>query len=255
MTSHWQSIRLFLRQDFNQRFADNAIGVAWALILPLAQLALFALLFIQIFKARVPGLEGVGYLAFLALGMWPWFAFAEAVERGSSALVDNAGLLGKVAVPLWHLILARILMAFALHGLGFALVLTVLWLDGAPLAWPWLALSLLAWPPLFLLACALATLFALLRVFVRDLAQITPFLLTALMFSSPILYAAEMLPEHVRGWLALNPLAVWIGAIRDPLLWDRGMHNLGVGLLGLALLSLLALFLYRRLRVHVEDFL
>ena len=244
MNAHWRSIRLFLRQDFNQRFADNAIGVAWALILPLAQLALFAVLFIQIFKARVPGLEGVGYLAFLALGMWPWFAFAEAVDRGSGALVDNAGL-----------ILARILMAFALHGIGFTLVLLVLWIDGVPLAWHWLLLSLLAWPPLFVLACALATILALLRVFVRDLAQITPFLLQALMFSSPILYAAEMMPERVREWLALNPLAVWISAIRDPLLWDRGMQNVGIGLIGMLLLAAIALLMYRRLRVHVEDYL
>ena len=255
MSAHWRTIRLFLRQDFNQRFADNAIGMAWALILPLAQLGLFAVLFIQIFNARVPGLEGIGYLAFLALGMWPWFAFAEAVDRGSGALVDNAGLLGKVAVPLWVLILARVLMAFALHGIGFILVLLVLWLDGAPLAWSWLGLMLLAWPPLFLLACAAATILSLLRVFVRDLAQITPFLLTALMFSSPILYAAEMMPERVRGWLALNPLAVWISAIRDPLLWDRGMLNLLPGLVGLVLLMIIAVLMYRRLRVHVEDFL
>ena len=221
MSAHWRTIRLFLRQDFNQRFADNAIGMAWALILPLAQLGLFAVLFIQIFNARV----------------------------------DNAGLLGKVAVPLWVLILARVLMAFALHGIGFILVLLVLWLDGAPLAWSWLGLMLLAWPPLFLLACAAATILSLLRVFVRDLAQITPFLLTALMFSSPILYAAEMMPERVRGWLALNPLAVWISAIRDPLLWDRGMLNLLPGLVGLVLLMIIAVLMYRRLRVHVEDFL
>ena len=48
--------------------------------------ALMLLVFGHIFKARVPGLEGGGYIAFLALGMWPWFAFSEAVTRAASAV-------------------------------------------------------------------------------------------------------------------------------------------------------------------------
>jgi ABC-type polysaccharide/polyol phosphate export permease len=61
-------LRLFVRQDLRQRFSGNVLGIAWAGLSPLLQLALFALVFVHIFKARVPGLTGSGYVAFLALG-------------------------------------------------------------------------------------------------------------------------------------------------------------------------------------------
>ena len=38
-------------------------------------------------------------LEFLALGVWPWNAFAEALVRATTAVQDNAALIGKVALP------------------------------------------------------------------------------------------------------------------------------------------------------------
>ncbi len=101
-------ISLLVRQDLRQRFTGNILGAAWAVLAPLLQLLVFAVVFVQIFKARVPGLDERGYVAFLALGMWPWFAFSEAVARGVSALTDSAGLLAKVAVPTWDVVTARV---------------------------------------------------------------------------------------------------------------------------------------------------
>lgn len=251
----WSALRLFVRQDLQRRFAGNTVGIAWAVILPLLQLALFALVFVHIFKARVPDLDQLSYLAFLAIGMWPWFAFSEAVGRGAGALVENAGLLGKVAVTYWHLIAARVLVAFALHGVGFLLVLAVLLLRAEPLAWAWLPFLLLPWLQLLALALALATMLALLHVFVRDFEHITPYLLTALMFTAPILYAPAMLGPELRGWLQFNPLAWPITAIREPLLRGSLPEGGALGLLLAALIAALAAWLYRRLRPHVEDFL
>lgn len=248
-------LRLFIRQDLNQRFAGNAVGVVWALILPLLQLALFGLLFVQIFKARVPGLEGVGYLAFIALGMWPWFAFSEAVARGASALVDNAGLLGKVAIAHWQLILARVLVAFAIHGIGFALVLLALGLQQVPLHWSQLPLAALAWLSLLPLAVGVATILALLQVFVRDLVQITPYLLTALMFCSPVLYSASMAPAALQPWFEANPIGSAVSTVRESLLRGAPADGGAVAILLALVLLAVAALIYRRLRPHVEDFL
>lgn len=249
------TLRLLVRQDVQKRFAGNAVGIAWAVILPLLQLALFGLVFVHVFKARVPDLDQVSYLAFLAIGMWPWFAFSEGVGRAAGALVENAGLLGKVAVPYWQLICARVLVAFGLHGLGFVLVLLVLALTGEALHWGFLAWLLLPWTVLLVLALAAGTVFALLQVFVRDFEHITPYLLTALMFTAPILYAPSMLGDELRVWLQWNPLAWPITAIRQPLLQGTLPAGSAAGLLTVLLVALAAWALYRRLRDHVEDFL
>jgi lipopolysaccharide transport system permease protein len=249
-------VRLFVRQDLTQRYAGNVIGLAWAALGPLLQLALFALVFVHIFKARVPGLEGNGYVAFLALGMWPWFAFAEGVSRAAGALTEQAGLLAKVAVPPFVLIVARASTPFLLHLGGFVLVLGALPLLGVTLDWRWLPLAFVAWLPMYGLALGVGTLAAMTQVFVRDLGQLLGYLLSAWLFLSPILYPREMAPPALAPWYSINPVAGWVENIREPLLFGRLSPLPGLAaLLGTAAVALLATIVYRRLRPHVEDFL
>jgi lipopolysaccharide transport system permease protein len=252
----WRLFVLFVRQDLAQRYAGNVIGLAWAALGPMLQLALFALVFVHIFKARVPGLEGNGYVAFLALGMWPWFAFAESVGRASPTLVDQAGLLGKVAVPPFTLIAARATTPFLLHLSGFVLVLCALPLMDVALEWRFLPLALLAWLPMYGLALGVGTIAAMTQVFVRDLGQLIGYLLSAWLFLSPILYPRDMAPEAMSGWFAINPIAGWVENVRDPLLFGRLAPDSALtSAIATCVLAMIATFLYRRLRPHVEDFL
>jgi lipopolysaccharide transport system permease protein len=246
----------FARQDLVQRFTGNALGIAWAVLAPLLQLALFAFVFSVIFKARVPGLDGMGYVAFLSLGMWPWFAFAEAVSRGTTALTDNASLLGKVAVPLWSLVGARVLTAFGLHGLGFLLVVAVLTFLQPDVSPRYLPVALPAWLGMLALACAFALILAICNVFLRDLQQIVAYVLPAVMFLSPILYSSAMAPEAMGVWFRINPVAGFVDAIRAPLLFQQMDQALPMqAFVSTLVLLAVAFLLYRRLRASVVDFL
>jgi lipopolysaccharide transport system permease protein len=246
----------FCRQDLTQRFTGNALGTGWALIAPILQLALFAFVFGLIFKARVPGLDGLGYVAFLSLGMWPWFAFAEGVARGAGALTEQVGLLSKVAVSPAVLVCARVLTAFGLHGIGFLLVVAVLAALSTPVSLWWLPLALPGWIALLILAMAAALVLSITQVFVRDLQQIVAYGLVALMFLSPILYPAEMLPATMAWWGEINPIAGIVQSIRLPLLYAQwpGVEALLPIVTGSVLLLLAGLF-YRRMRRSVIDFL
>jgi ABC-type polysaccharide/polyol phosphate export permease len=250
-----QHLSLLVRNDLSSRFVANAFGGIWVLLLPLLQLGLFAFVFGVIFKARVPGLEGFGYLSFLALGMWPYLAFSEAVARGSAAICDSAGLTSKVAIEPWLLVLARVLVSFGIHGAGFILVLVVLISVGQSLHLLMLPWVLLGWALLLVLAGFAALLAALLQVFIRDVQHILPMLLAALLYASPILYTFEMLPETVRPWFELNPVAGITSLIRDPLLWAKGGEHLLGAASATAIFCLPVWWLYRRLRPHLEDFL
>jgi len=248
-------LRFFVRQDLDQRFKGNALGVTWAVLLPLLQFMLFALLFVAIFRARVPGLDERGYLAFLSLGIWPWFAFAEAVGRSVTALGDNAGLIQKVAVSPWLLVASRVIVAFILHGIGLILVMAVLAAVGMPLHWDRLPVAVLAWLTLLPLALAVGMVLALLQVFIRDLQQVAPYLINALMFLSPIIYAASMLPAWGQELMHWNPLATVVSGVRDTLIWDALALPVWPGMLTAAAICTMALLIYRRLRPHVIDFL
>lgn len=244
------------RQDLSRRFTGNALGVAWAVLAPILQLLLFAFVFIHIFRARSPGLDETGYVVFLALGMWPWFAFSEAVARGSNALIENAGLLDKTALPKWALVGARVLAAFAVHGVGFLVVLLVMAALYGNVHWQWLPLTLPAWLALAVLAFGLALALAVCNVFLRDVQQITPFVLTALMFLSPILYDASAIPLRFQAWLAANPLTGLLQAIRAPLLrGDISPVLPGISFLFVFAILLAGIGLYRRFDRRIADFL
>lgn len=249
-------IAFFTRQDLVQRFIGNGLGFGWAIIAPLAQLALFSVLFVHIFKARLGGLENVSFIAFLALGMWPYFAFSEAVSRGLTTFTDQASLLTKVAVTPWHLVVARVNGAFLVHGTGFVLVVAALALTGEPVQLVHLWMILPSWLGLYALSLSAALFLAVGNVFIRDLKEIVTYLLSAALFLSPIMYSSSMAPEFLRPWLQLNPLTGYVEGVRDSLLGVEGVAVLPwLSWTVTFVLAGIAVYAYRRVRPHVIEFL
>jgi len=255
-TQYWNLTRRFLRQELEGRFRGNLAGAAWALIGPLLQLAVFFVVFVHIFKARIPGMEGVDYLAFLALGFWPWFAFSEAVTRATTVIRDNAGLIGKVSLPRSVLVVARVLGVFILHGVGFAFVLTLLPLVGVNVSLSGIPIVVLLWLPLLILAMGMAFLSASLQVFVRDFEQVVAYLLQIGFFLTPILFSRDMVPGPLRIAVDLNPMTGIVQATRDAYLGGSVNFAQVAASVGLSLLFLIAGYVvFRRCDRYFEDYL
>ena len=247
----------FIRRDIRNRYLGSFSGGLWALLQPLIQLAVYGFVFVYVFKASVPGRDAPGYVPFLALGLWPWTAFAEGVTRATTAIQDNAALIGKVALPRAVLVFAAVASSFLIQGLGFCAIVIALRLGGVPIDLLALPLALCGFVQLFILALGFAFLFAAVQVFVRDLAPALPQLLMLWMFASPIFYARESLPERYQGWLDFNPFTHYVEFFRATLL-----HSGSVGLASQAISLAVALAVlavgyavFRRLGPHFEDFL
>ena len=175
----------FINRELRSRYLGSLSGGVWALVQPLIQLAVYGAVFVYVFKASGP-VGGVGFVPFLALGLWPWNAFAEALMRGTTAIPDNAGLIGKVALPREVLVVAAVSSSFLLHGVGFCAICIVLKLWGVPIHLLALPLAFLTYLQLFVLALGFALTFAAIQVFVRDLSQVLVQVLQLWMFASPI---------------------------------------------------------------------
>lgn len=247
----------FFQRDLRNRFAGSFSGGLWALLQPLIQLAVYAFVFVHIFKARVPGADAPGYIPFLVSALWPWTAFSEALLRSTTAIQDNAALIGKVALPREVLVLSSVCTSFAVHITGFVAIVVILALTRDDVWLPGLAAALPLYVPLFALALGLALLFAALQVFVRDLVQVLTQLLPLLMFGAPVFYDRASLSENLRPWFDLNPFTFYAESFRAVLL---GYGTFGFGRLALALLVagaalLLGRWVFRRLDPHFEDFL
>lgn len=247
----------FAQRDFRNRYLGSFSGGLWALVQPLLQLAVYAFVFVQVFRQRVPGAEAPGYVPFLVCAMWPWNALAESVQRGTVAIQEHAGLIGKVAVPRIALVLAPVIAAFAVHGAGFVAIALVLWLGGWGVDPLGLLLALPVFGLLLVFASGLVLALSTLQVFVRDIAAALPQVLMLWMFLSPVMYSREMAPERFRPLLDANPFSAYAGVFRfallhqplpsaDALAWAGAWLAVAVGT---------GWFVFRRLQRHVEDFL
>ena len=250
-------LRQFVARDLQQRYLGSLSGGLWALLQPLALLAIYAVVFVEILKVRLPDRIGADFVPFLVTALWPWTAFAESLNRAVNAFPENASLLSKVALPREVLVLAPVVSSFLVHTTGFAAVLSLLAVIGKPIQLAGVVPAAIAMILLFGCSAGLALALASLQVFVRDLGHALAQFLTLLFFLSPVFYAPEMLPPRIASWLVANPMSSFIGAVRGPLL---GMHDgLWSGLLLPLVFAIAALLLgwwvFRRLRRHLEDFL
>jgi len=247
----------FARREIFNRYAGSASGLAWTLLHPLAQLAIFAVVFSQVFRVGVPSqYSSATYTTFVAIALWPWIMFNEGLQRAMGSVGANAGLIRKVAFPHRLLVYAAVLATFAVHAVGFVAVIVVLKLLGEPIALSRLPLAFVLLVPYLLLAAGLGAALAAFQTMLRDVEHAVQIVLTVLLYASPVLYSTSLVPAEWRRWYLMNPVAWLSERMREVLLGGSG---LGAGDL-LAAAACMAIFgiglwIFNRISPHFEDFL
>jgi ABC-type polysaccharide/polyol phosphate export permease len=247
----------FARREVLSRYAGSVTGLAWTLLYPLAQLAIYAVVFTQVFRVAVPaGYPGVSYLAFVAVALWPWIMFSEGLTRAMASIAANGGLVRKVAFPHRLLVYAAVLSCCVVHGLGFLAVLAALAALGEPIHLLRLPLALALLVPYMLLAAGIGAVLATLHVLLRDVEHVVGVLLTMLFYASPILYPASLVPASLRVWVEANPLGWFSERLREVLLLGSGLvPGDAVAAVACVAVFVAGLWFFQRLSPHFEDFL
>ena len=253
---HWLLLS-FTRREILNRYAGSVWGLAWTLLHPLAQLAIYAFVFSQVFRVGVPpGYPGVGYTAFVAVALWPWIMFSDGLQRAMGSVAANAGLIRKVAFPHRLVVYAAILAHCAVHLAGFIVVLVVLRLTGEPIRFSGLPAALLLLVPYMLLATGIGAVLAALQTLLRDVEHGLGVVLTLVFYATPILYPSTLIPAPLRPYVEANPLAYFSERLREILLQGHGLVA-GDALMALGCVAVFAagLWFFNRLSPHFEDFL
>lgn len=246
-----------LQRELRNRYAGTSGGLVWVFLHPVLMLAIYAVVFQYVFRVKLPDADPAQpYVVWVAVTMWPWLAFSEALSRGTVAVQQHADLVKKVAFPQELLVYSAVLTSLLIHAVGYAAVLSLLrvWgyeihFTGIALVGPW------AWLVLGCAATGLALFLGALQVFLRDVEQLLGQFLTMLFFASPVLYPLVLAPAGLRDALALNPLVHVFEPLRSAAL-GQGFPPLAIllaGLAGAAVLWILGLAWFRRLSPHFED--
>ena len=253
----WVFFKNLVIRQIKQDYLENLTGFAWLILQPLILLAVYAFVFSTIFKARIPEAGDIGFVPYLAVAFWPWTAFSEAILRANGSITANAALIGKVAFATEQIPLASVTATFAMHLIGFAAVLVVLQLMGTNIHWLYLLLGIPVFLLMWVFACAIGLFTSAIQVFVRDLAQILPPLVTFWFFTTPILYSASYLPESIQQVAQYNPMAWFVGRLRELLLFGEINFDTTaiVMLVFIPVFAWASLLFFRRFSGHFEDFL
>ena len=83
-------------RDVQVRYKQTVLGVAWAIIQPLATMLIFTLFFGKL--AGMPS-EDIPYPLFAYAGLLPWTFFSNALTNSGNSLVGSSNLITKVYFP------------------------------------------------------------------------------------------------------------------------------------------------------------
>jgi lipopolysaccharide transport system permease protein len=198
------------RRDIAIRYKQTVIGVLWVVLQPIA----FALVYTAFLSliGSVPT-QGVPYGVFALAGLTLWLFFVSAMTRVSSSTVASADLISKIwfprlIIPLSALGPAIVDMMASTVVLLLALVIFGVGLSAKIVLFPFaVGLALGA-------GFAIGLWFSAIAVRYRDIEQLVPFLVQVLLFTTPILYPADLVPDSLQTLYALNPLVGMVEAFR-----------------------------------------
>ena len=211
---HRELLYFLTWRDIKVRYKQTALGVAWAVLQPLATMAVFSLFFGRL--ARMPS-EGVPYPLFAFAALVPWTFFANGLMQGANSVVLNQNLVTKIYFPRLAIPIATVLAGAVDLVLSFLLLVALMIYYGVPLSprMLWIVpFSLLA------LTTALGVAFwlAALNVQYRDVRYTVPFLVQFWLFATPIAYPSTLLSEPWRTVYGINPMAGVVEGFRWALL-------------------------------------
>ncbi|MDD4943898.1 MAG: ABC transporter permease, partial [Rhodoferax sp.] len=225
-----------VQREFAARYQNSMLGMAWMVIHPLSMIVVYTVIFSQLMRSRLPGVDGAfAYSVYLCAGILTWGLFAEVVTRAQTVFIDNANLLKKLSFPRLCLPLIVVLSAVLNFLVVFALFLIFLALSGNFPGW-----VILAFVPVLAIQLAfsvgLGMTLGVFNVFFRDVGQVATIVMQFWFWLTPIVYPREVLPANVQSWLDWNPMAVVVAAHQQIFVW----HTLPAWrpLLGVALLAL-----------------
>lgn len=226
------------KRDFMVRYRQALIGMAWAVVQPLATVLIFDVLF-RLIQAK-PTQEGLPFVVVSLCGILPWQLFATTLRDASDSLVGNRELVTKTYFPRLILPISVMLTSIVDFLIGCLLLAIVCVIYGV------VPSSNIVFLPIFFVLAAVTALaggiwFSALNALYRDIHYIVPFLLQIGLYMSPALYQSEtVIPERWQWLYALNPMVVVIEGFRWSVLGTRPPE---LGMMLFSTFSALALWL------------
>lgn len=189
-------------RDISAQYRQSALGVLWALIIPLANTAVW--LFLTGSKVVQVAATPIPYPVFVFTGTLLWSILIDALNGSLQQVIANKALLAKINFPREALILSGIYQTLFNGAIKIGILLLVLPFLGVHPGWGALLIPVGIFS-LVLAGTALGLLITPFGVLYGDIGRSIPLITQFLMFLSPVVF-----PPPTTGWtstlMRLNPL-------------------------------------------------
>ena len=226
--NHWlmesnrlERIWLMARIEFKLRYYENRLGLLWALIKPVSQIAMYYVVF-QILMAQSVD----NYVIYLFVGLIMWMYFTESTSGTVKILQTKKYLyeytnMSKLEIYLASLVSSSIGLAFNIVIYFIAAAIMGIWPSKTALLLPLIFINL------FILSFGVSLILSNLFLLFKDITQIWTIVVGFGFFLSPILYRGDLFSTKLPVLDYLNPIAGIINNSRNILMYDK-MPNWGM---------------------------
>lgn len=255
----YQERRLVLnlaKNDFKTKYAGSYLGIIWAFVQPIVTIAVYTFVFQVGFRSGA--VMDCPFVLWLVAGLVPWFFFSDALNGGTSSMIEYSYLVKKVVFKIDILPVVKVISALFVH-MFFVFITIVLF--AAFGYFPDLYTLQVIYYSVCLFVFVLSLVYATcaIVIFFRDFGQIISIFLQVGVWMTPIMWQDTMVGENYRWILKLNPIYYVVSGYRDALIdkvwfWNNPYQFVYFWFVT-AVLFVLGLTIFKRLKVHFADVL
>lgn len=198
-----------VKKDIKLKYRNSYIGILWSMLNPLLMMIILTVIFSAVFRNNIEY-----YPVYVLTGRLIYTIFSESTKFSLDSIIMNSNLLKKVYVPKYFFPLSRVCSSFIINMVSLVPVYIVMLIIGMSINWK-IVFIVIPLGLLFIFTIGVALILSALNVFYRDIKHLYSVILTLIMYSMPIFYPAEIIPEKYRFLFELNPLFIILRMFRQ----------------------------------------
>ncbi|SNZ04663.1 teichoic acid transport system permease protein [Terribacillus aidingensis] len=264
---HFNLIRRISLYELRNNNSANYLGLAWEIISPLIQIAIYWLVFGYLISGgdgrQIPNPSGgkdLQFFPWLVSGLIIWMFFQPAATQGAKSIYSRLRLLSKMNFPMSVIPNITIFSKLYPHLILVVLTIVLMQITGYPISiyiiqLPYFIIATLAFTYAFVL------LMTTLTTLIRDIQLLLQATLRMVLYLTPILWISQKLPDFLMLIMKLNPLYYLVEGYRAALMGQHGWYIVESWEYTIyfwvvtAILFMIGSALHIRFRRHFIDFL
>ncbi|MFW6157944.1 MAG: ABC transporter permease [Planctomycetota bacterium] len=238
-------------REIKSRYKQSYLGIGWAVLQPLALMAIFSLIFTAVIRVEV---KDYPYPIFVYSGLLIWGLFSRSLTLLTDSMVSNANLIRKVYFPREIFLLAGVACRLVDFGVAFVVYLVLMIVFRVPptvhFLWAIPAVAVVC-----TLALGVSMFSSALQVFRRDVSPVMRLVVQVWFYGTPIIYPLDRVPEDLRWISYANPMTGAVEAFKDAVLRGQvpDLGLLGISAAAAAVLLLLGHWFFSRAEEQFAD--